>query len=194
MKKIIFISILLSALFFISCKENYTPKPYGYLRVELPLKHKYQASFEELPFFIEYSTFAKFDTLRVNEKSRKKTHWYNIDYQKYNAKIHLSYIPLNNNLDSLLEESYEFVFGHTIRADAIDETAFYRKDDAVSGVLFDLKGNSASNMEFWATDSISHFLRGALYLETTPNIDSLAPVIDFVKEDIVHIINTLEWR
>ena len=177
-----------------SCKENFTPKPYGYLRVKLPNDHSYQKSEETLPFSVDYSKYAKWEALKVAKKSRENSLWYNIHYQKYDAKIHLSYIPLQNNLDSLLEESYEFVFGHTVRADAIDERVFNRTDDNVYGVVFDLKGNTASNMEFWATDSLNHFLRGALYIESTPNIDSLSPVIEFVKKDIVHIVNTLQWN
>lgn len=193
LRKTLFIAIILSTLICFSCKENYTPKPHGYLRIELPENHSYSHTPETLPFYFEYSNYASWDQLRTNKKSRSNSLWYNVHYTKYNAKIHLSYIPLNNNLDSLLEESHQFVFEHSIRADAIDEKAFNRTQDKVYGVLFDLKGNAASNMEFWATDSVEHFLRGALYLETTPNIDSLAPVINYIKEDIIHMINTLEW-
>jgi hypothetical protein len=44
------------------------------------------------------------------------------------------------------------------------------------------------------TDSTRNFLRGALYFETEPNKDSLAPVIDFFKKDMDQIINTLKWK
>lgn len=188
------IIVLTLVLILSSCKDNVTPKPHGYLRIDLPKTHTFSQLPTGLPFSFEHSTLSELDTLRASSRDRQNLQWYNIAYPKYNAKIHLSYIPVNNNLDSLLEESHKFVFEHTVKADAIDETPFHNTQTNVHGLLFNLKGNSASNMEFWATDSASHFLRGALYFSTTPNVDSLAPVINYIKEDIVHLINTIEWN
>lgn len=193
MKQQLFIFIILGIFFATGCKENHTPKPHGYLRIDVPKDHKYNNVTAGLPFKMAYSNYAKFDTLKVSKKSRPNTQWYNVSYPRYNAKIHLSYIPIENNLDSLLEESHKFAFEHTIRADAIDETTFNKTDKKIHGILFDLKGNSASNMEFLATDSTQHFLRGALYFDTTPNVDSLAPIINYIKEDMIYMINSLEW-
>ncbi len=193
MKRHLGILLIIGILLLFSCKENYTPKPHGYLRIDLPENHSYQSSPKALPFKLDYSVYARWDTLRTSQKSRHNSLWFNINYPDYSAKIHLSYIPVKQNLDSLLEESHQFVFEHTIRADAIDESSFEDKEKKVQGVLYDLKGNSASNMEFWATDSTSHFLRGALYFETTPNVDSLMPIINYIKTDIIYMINSLEW-
>lgn len=193
MKSLFYISLIALTLLSWGCKENYTPKPHGYLRISLPEDHSYGTSPDGLPFQLDYSMYAKWDALKVSNKSREDSRWFNVSYPNYDAKIHLSYIPIHNNLDSLLEESHKFVFEHTIRADAIDETSFDRTENNMRGVLFNLKGNSASNMEFWATDDSLHFLRGALYFETTPNVDSLSPIIDYIKEDIVYMINSLEW-
>jgi gliding motility-associated lipoprotein GldD len=192
MRSLAIILIFCSAL-TLSCKENYTPKPHGYLKISVPADHHYLSAPEGLPFTLDYSSYASWEVLKVSQKSRKNTQWYNITYPKYNAKIHLSYIPIFNNLDSLLEESHKFVFEHTVRADAIDETSFHKPEKDMHGVLFDLQGNSASNMEFLATDSTHHFLRGALYFEITPNVDSLSPIIDYIKTDIIYMINSLEW-
>lgn len=175
------------------CRENYTPKPHGYLRISLPENHSYTPSPEGLPFTLDYSLYANWDDLKVSEKSRKQSQWFNISYPKYKAKVHLSYIPIANNLDSLLEESHKFVFEHTVRANAINESTFIKEDQKLYCTLFNLEGNSASNMEFWATDSTHHFLRGALYFEITPNVDSLSPIIDYIKTDIIYMINSLEW-
>ncbi len=185
--------LMLCSVFYTACKENNIPKPYGYLRIELPEDHRYTSLSTGLPFTLSHSAYAYWDTLKTNEKSRANSLWYNVVYPEYKAKIHLSYIPICNNLDSLLEESHKFVFEHTLRADAIDETSFYDAEKEISGILFDLKGNTASNMEFWATDSCKHFLRGALYFETSPNVDSLSPVINYIKKDLIYMINSLEW-
>ena len=184
---------IFSSILLIGCQENYTPKPHGYLRISLPENHRYTSSPENLPFTFDYSKYAQWSQLKVSQKARLNSQWFNVSYPHYNAKIHLSYIPINNNLDSLLEESHNFIFEHTIKAEAIDETSFHKEKDNVHGVLFNLKGNTASNMEFWATDSLEHFLRGALYFEVTPNVDSLAPIIDYIEADITYMINSLEW-
>jgi gliding motility-associated lipoprotein GldD len=64
----------------------------------------------------------------------------------------------------------------------------------VSGICFKVGGNAATARQFFLTDSVKHFLRGALYFNATPNADSLKPVQDFLQKDIDHLINTLNWR
>lgn len=185
--------LLIFGCAFFGCKENSTPKPHGYLKITLPVDHSYKESPDNLPFTLEYSSHAEWSKLKTFKKSHTGIKWYNIEYPKYNAKIHLSYIPIRHNLDSLIEESHKFVFEHTIRADEINETVFHKEEKGVHGILFDLEGNSASNMEFLATDSMEHFIRGALYFETTPNVDSLSPIIKYIKTDIIYMINSIEW-
>ena len=194
MKLILIYSFLFFAFLLTNgCHEHPTPKPYGYLRTVLPPDHTYTLSPENLPFTLQLSTYATWKGLAPRINSRPDIQWFNIHYKTYDATIHLSYIPINNNLDSLIEEGHKFAYEHTIKADAIDETEFKFVTKKVYGTLFDLKGNTASNMEFWATDSTQHFLRGALYFNTTPNVDSLLPIIDYIKVDVKHIINTLDW-
>ncbi|PIV58809.1 MAG: gliding motility lipoprotein GldD, partial [Bacteroidetes bacterium CG02_land_8_20_14_3_00_31_25] len=53
---------------------------------------------------------------------------------------------------------------------------------------------AASNIQFYVTDSIRHFVRGALYFETKPNKDSLAPIINFIEQDVTHLVETLRWK
>jgi gliding motility-associated lipoprotein GldD len=120
--------------------------------------------------------------------------WFNIEFPGYNAKIHLSYKTIEGNLPSVLEDSYTLTYNHTIKADAITETPYINEEDNIYGLLYDLKGNTATAIQFYVTDSIRHFLRGSLYFFASPNEDSLAPVIGFFREDIIHLIETLEWR
>ena len=77
----------------------------------------------------------------------------------------------------------------------IDENRFVDRPHRVSGTTYHLKGqNVASTYQFWATDSNRHFVRGALYIDCTPNNDSLAPVLEYIQEDINHLIETIRWR
>lgn len=178
----------------IGCKETYTPKPHGYLRIDLPKDHKYVPTPRLNAFSSEMSYYAKWQDLENKTVKNRKNKWYDIIYAEYNAKVHLSYFRIDNNLDSLLEESYKFAYEHTVRANSIDETPYHFDDKNVHGVLYNLEGNSASNMEFWATDSTEHFLRGALYFATTPNVDSMQPLINYIKKDLTHFVEKINWH
>ena len=121
--------------------------------------------------------------------------WFNINIPVYNARIYLTYKPVQGDLASLIEQTYRMnVKNHITRADAINEELIYNTDKRVFGILYDLKGNTATAVQFFVTDSINHFLRGSLYFSSEPNPDSLAPVIDFFRQDIAHMIETLKWE
>ncbi len=53
---------------------------------------------------------------------------------------------------------------------------------------------AATAKQFFVSDSIKHFLRGALYFDTTPNADSLGIVNSFLQADMFHLINTFEME
>ena len=115
------------------------------------------------------------------------------DYKK--ARIYLTYKNINNDLAGLIEQTYAMnVKNHITKADAINEQVINDKEDNIYGVLYDLKGNTATSVQFYVTDSIKNYLRGSLYFESEPNADSLAPVISFFREDIIHLIETLKWK
>jgi gliding motility-associated lipoprotein GldD len=86
------------------------------------------------------------------------------------------------------------VKNHISKADAIKEQVYNNKENKVYGILYDLKGNTASAVQFYVTDSVKHYLRGSLYFSAEPDADSLEPVINFFREDIIHLIETLKWK
>jgi gliding motility-associated lipoprotein GldD len=108
--------------------------------------------------------------------------------------IYLTYKPVENDLNTHLEDSREFVYKHTVMADAIEEIRFENDSLNVYGILYELSGNTASAVQFFLTDSTSHFLRGSLYFNVPPNKDSLAPVIDFIRDDIVYLMESFQWK
>lgn len=174
----------------ISCSEKYTPKPRGYPRIVFPEKvYIVHDSIE--PYVFEYPNYAK--VVPDNSPNSEK-YWLNIEFTSLNGTIYLSYKEINRNLESYIADSRNFVYKHTIKADQIPETPVNKPERKVFGILYDIKGNTASSVQFFLTDSSRHFIRGSLYFNTQPDKDSLAPVIDFVREDIVHFINTLQWK
>lgn len=184
------IILLFISIFLLGCKKNYTPKPRGYFRIDLPEK-AYKTTPEVLPYKFEYP---KYSYLQQRPNSPEQQYWINIVFPKFKAKVHLSYKPVNNNIETFLNDAREFVYKHTVKADAISETPYLNNEKNIYGLLYEIKGDAASNTQFYVTDSTKHFLRGALYFNVTPNKDSLAPVIKFINQDIVHLIETFEWN
>jgi len=181
-----------SLLSFFSCNNNdYTPKPRGYFRIDLP-EHQYQSFDTTFPFAFEYPVYAR---IRTKGPDLNKKYWFNMSYPDYNGTVYFSYKSVNNNLGQLINDSHEFVDKHIPKASAIDERIITDRKRNVFGISWEISGSgAASPYQFILTDSTSHFLRGALYFRNEPNNDSLAPVINFVKKDIHHLMNTLKWK
>jgi len=185
---------------FYGCREVAVPKPRGHFRIDLPV-HQYiqynqfdnpSEKKTDIPLSFEYPAYGH---LTFHEEKWSHPGWFNIEFPSYRAKIYLTYMDVKNDLDSLLDQSYNInVKNHVSKADAIKEQVFSNKENKVYGILYDLKGNTASAVEFYVTDSLKHYLRGSLYFAAEPNADSLAPVIDFFREDIMHLIETLKWK
>ena len=140
----------------------------------------------------EYPAYGK---ISYNGGIRPETGWFNIEFPPYKAKVYLTYKDIKNDLAGLIEQTYTLnVKNHVTKAEAINEQIINNPDNNVYGILYDLKGNTATAVQFYVTDSVKHYLRGSLYFASEPNADSLAPVIDFFREDIVHLIETLKWK
>jgi gliding motility-associated lipoprotein GldD len=180
----------------VSCKESYTPKQQGYFRIDFPAEKNYQAyDNPSCPFTFEYPGYGIIQKDISEANDLKNPCWFNILVPEHKVKIYLTYTAIggDNTLDRLVRDSYTLTFKHTIKADYIDEMPVNPKP-GVSGILYDVGGNSASAVQFYLTDSSRHFLRGSLYFYSAPNVDSLAPAIGYFRGDMEHIINTLTWK
>ena len=179
-------------LFFVSCKENYTPKPRGYFRIDLPGKEYQKYYSDSLPYSFEYPVYAR---ISKDPLSPEQKYWINIDFPKLNATVYISYRQVTDNLDTLINDGHLLVSKHISKADAIYDSTIYDPSRKVYGTVFDIEGiGVASTYQFYLTDSTKHYLRGALYFDTYPNNDSLKPVINFLKKDINRFISTLQWK
>lgn len=190
MNKTVISSLFTAILLLSSCGRISVPKPYGYFRIDLPEK-KYTHFETPCSYSIEYPEYSR---INLRPSVATDTCWMDIEFPKLKAKIHLTYFNLHGNLATLTELSRELAYKHTIKADAIEEKLWANDSSRVYGMLYDLKGNTASAIQFYVTDSTKHYLRGSLYFMAQPNEDSLLPVISFLREDIIHLIETLNWR
>lgn len=187
----IFCYILLLSL---SCNNAYSPKPRGYFRIDFP-PHAYQ-SFDnpEFPYSFEYPVYGKIirDTAFFGDKP-ENPFWINIDFPRFNARMYISYKMVEGNFDKLREDAYKMTYKHTYKASSIEDSLI-STPNGVHGIFFNVGGNAATAKQFFVSDTNRHFLRGALYFDTTPNADSLNIVNDFLQKDMNHLINTLRWK
>lgn len=189
-RKILIICFIVTLLQ--SCEERSisVPKQRGYFRIDLP-KKEYIRFNEKFPYSFNYPKYSK---IQIDSERNAEPYWINIDYPAFNATVHISYKNVKNNLNKYVDDAHTLVFKHDIKADAIKTQEFHYEDKNVHGLLFDIKGDAASLMQFYISDSTENFIRGALYFNVVPNKDSLAPVINFVRDDIIELISSFEWK
>jgi gliding motility-associated lipoprotein GldD len=184
----------LLVLFFLlaSCEQSYTPKPKGYNRLILPA-HEYTVLPDSLPYSFEISTAARIlrDSSYIAER-----YWIDLFYPAITANIQITYKNLNQDqqfLRELVNDSYKLTAKHQIKAYAIEES-IVKTPAGKTAVIAELEGEVPSQFQFFITDSTHNFIRGALYFRTSTKNDSLAPAIEYMKIDAMHLINTLRWK
>ena len=185
MKYIIGLFIFLG---LISCNDDYSIKPIGQLRLDYP-DAVYREFDKDCPFSFEYSTFSI-------EKDREKPCWFVLNYPEMKANIFLTYYSVSDKEDlaAKIKDSEKLVHEQTVKASYISPREFEFDDHKVYGTLFELGGDSAINLQFHATDSLKNLLSGSVYFSAPPDYDSLQPAIQYLKKDVVHLIETLKWK
>lgn len=198
MKRIVFILAL--ALLLTGCGKGTVPKPFGFFYIAIPDTayiplSEYQTPSGEKPcaaFPYDFEVSKNAQVVLRNDSGER--YWMNIHYPTLNADIHCSYKPVQGNLRQLTDDAMGFVYKHVSQASAIPERAYENPDKRVYGVLFNLQGNTASSSQFFVTDSTTHFFRASIYCNCKPNADSLAPIYNYLQQDVIRIVESLEWK
>lgn len=177
--------LLLFLSIFISCKEDVLPKPKAYLGLKYPTK-----TYTDLKLKRPYTFKISENTTVINNKNN----WLTIKYPALKASIDITYRPVKNNIKELLSEAEKLVFKHTAKAEQIIPKDFVNNRKRVFGSIYEITGNAASHVQFHVTDSTKNFLKGSLYFYAKPNYDSILPAVNYIKEDILHLVETLEWK
>lgn len=181
----------------VSCSNNYTPRPYGYYRITVP-----DTAYTDFSSPIKgglrgaypYSFALSQNAVVLPVKKDGEPFWINLYYPALNATIYCSYKPVRNNLRELTNDALEFVYRNASFANAIPEREYNHPEANVYGVLFDLEGNTASSCQFFVTDSTRHFFRASVYCNCPPNADSLAPVYNYLRKDVIKMVETFRWK
>lgn len=188
-------SSVITLVIFSACNSDYTPKPKGYFKIDFPQKQYRVFQQTGYPYSFEYPVYANVikDSSFFGEATENPW-WINIDYPQFNGRVHISYKQVGlNKLDKLVNDAFTMTNKHNLKAYSIDDSLMVTPNN-VHGLFFKVGGNVATANQFFLTDSVTHFLRGALYFDATPNEDSLGIVNRFVLEDLKHMINTFKWK
>lgn len=177
--------ILLFLIVLISCGKETLPKPKGYLSLNYP-KKTYTKLKENRPYSFDVATNS------VVKKMPKQ--WLKIEYPNLKASVDITYRPVKNNLRELLTEAEKLIYEHTIKADQITGQDYTNSHKKVFGKFAEISGNAASQVQFHVTDSSKHFLKGSLFFYSKPNYDSILPAVDYIKKDMIKMLETLEWK
>lgn len=185
LKSFLIVSLLVTGFVMNSCKNDIFPKPKSYLNLEYPTVtyHRFQ---NDCPY-----SFAISKESAIEFKSGCRAM---ISYPKLNANVHITYRRVQNDLKQILLEADKLTTKHTVKADAIIPHPFENKEKKVYGVLFDVQGESASNVQFHVTDSSKHVLTAALYFKVQPNYDSIFPAVEYIKNDMIKMMESFEWE
>jgi gliding motility-associated lipoprotein GldD len=180
MNKLFFLLILI----FLSCKDEVLPKPPAYLRLEYP----------DSAYHNQKNNC--FDFLKNTSSNIKKEKGCSLElhYPTQKATIYLTYKPVENNINVLLRDAQKLTYEHVIKADEIAERPYINKPRKAFGMFYDVTGNAATNTQFYLTDSTKHFVVGSLYFYAKPNYDSIYPAVEFIKKDMVKIMESINWQ
>ena len=181
---------------FISCNSSYTAgKKKGYFKIDFPEKKYRQFDQPGYPYTFEYPVYAQVSKDSTFFDDKAGDWWINIDVPQFAGRIYISYkeIGSKNNFDSLRNDAYKMATHQHINISTGITDSLMITPNGVGGLYYSLEGNTATANQFFLTDTTKHFLRGALYFDAEPNADSLGIVNDFLKKDLLHLINTLKW-
>lgn len=186
LKKTIGLSAILLLLITItSCKDDAVPKPASQLRLDYPVA-KYAQFSNHCPFEFEMNEDAVI--------KEDKDCGFSIHYPKMKATIYLTYKTVDNNINDLLRDAQKLTYEHVIKADDILEQPYINTDKKVYGMFYRVNGNAATNGQFYATDSIKHFVTGSVYFYAKPKFDSIMPAASYVKNDMQRLMETIKWK
>ena len=193
----ILLTFFAALMLFSACRhETYVPRPRQYPRIDTPA-HAYK-TFDSAGFpyrfeIPEYSYVSRDSAVTALQGANP--YWINIEIPRFAGRIYLSYKTITpaEPIDTLLKDAYKMSEAHEKKASYMNSPTFTNRY-GVNGMVYEVGGDAASAYQFFATDNTKHFLRGSLYFDVSPNADSLAPVIRFLKQDLDHLLGTLQWK
>ncbi len=184
--------VLLVLVFGSTGCQEYTPKPHGYPKIEFP-ERNYVTFDDDCSYTFEVPSYS---TVERDTHFMAEPCWYNIKFPSFNATVYVSYKTFSTieQLDTFSEDAFRLAGEHRKIADQIEETEIHVAKTNSHGLIFELLGPSATPFNFYISDEKKHFVRGSFYFDNHTKVDSVAPVYEFLKKDMIHMINSIEWK
>lgn len=193
MRRLNYSLLFLLSLVLTACsEEEVQPKPYAYHRIDLPERAYQRFDSSLCPYSFDFSAAALLEPVAQAENPC----WMNIRYPSLNATIYLSYkaIGPQASLNAMVAETQRLTYKHVVKASSIEEKFIHKPEAKQYGILYEVGGAAASATQFYITDSTNHFVRGSLYFYSKPQPDSLKLVVDYVLEDVRHLVESFQWK
>ena len=212
--KVFFRILIVSCFILPGCNSPYISKKRGYFKIDLPQRSYQKFDAPGFPYSFEYPVYANIvKDSTYFDSNPENPYWINIDFPQFNGRIFLSYKTIGGNalykikqpdgtyrdslginiFDKMVGDAFTLTNKNNVVSNSINDSLI-STSNGVHGIFFRVGGNAATAKQFFLSDTIKNFIRGALYFDVTPNADSLKPVQDFLQADLDHIINTFRWK
>lgn len=194
-----FVKIFVVLVFVYGCGQEQivTPKPRLYPRIDFPDRQLNMFDEEYCKMSFDYPDYFSVsqDKYFFDGKPLDPC-WFDLVSKQINCTVHCSYIPIENNkhFEDLVEDVFRLAAKHNTKANYRKEEVIDNSNDDVYGLTIEMSGPVASPYQFFVTDSTKHFMRASVYFNAKVNSDSIAPVFDFVKEDLHGMIQSFKWK
>ena len=176
---------LIVLLFIVGCNTP-MPKPSGMLALDYPTPN-YQGIVTDCPFYFDINSLSLIDL--------QSNCFFSLSYPLMKAKVYMSYFDLHqHNIDDLNRDFNNRLIDHTRQHARIQESSYESIDQQKYGRFFQITANAPSNLHYMVTDQKNHFISGLLFFSATPNYDSLYPAVQYIKNDLRHLTESLTWR
>lgn len=184
----IFMFLCVLALFACSEEAPSIPRPRGYPRIELPKGYAHKVfSNTTCPCEFEYPDFG---TITLDKPD---SCWVDISFPQFGAKWHVTFkdaIATRTSRGEHFELYRKMIYKHIKKASEIRELPY--QNDSGYGTIFELTGNVGTPQEIFFGDS-TRVMMIAFYYSRADQNDSLQPVTQMMKSELMHMLETFKW-
>jgi gliding motility-associated lipoprotein GldD len=116
--------------------------------------------------------------------------WINIYYKPYKATIHCTFTQVDSTTINQVIDNRSERMSLNIGSLTTELIELTNANNFYSQILT-TEQCEVTPIQFLSTDDCNWVVSGALYFEQTNNVDSIRPVIDVIKRDIIHSLKTI---
>ena len=138
----------------------------------------------------------QFEVNSAAELTRPRPDWLNIRYPQWNVTVHVSLTPVEpSEFESALDNRMQRLHLNIASLSVTDETEFETPD--FSSVLLSSPDSRSTPLQFIAAGDSTMIISGVAFFENvTPDasVDSLAPIVKYIRRDLTHTLTNLSYR